>query len=339
MRPQGQPGPPNRLLIAQVSPHSQSEVLVHAPMLAGMQRQIIGCALNFSEGRRPEVIEPIIRAACRKTAVLDVSSDPDHNRTVMTLAGERGPLVDGVFDAAAAGVEAISLAQHAGVHPRFGAMDVIPFYPLRGAPMSEAADAARACAKRLCGKLGIPCFLYDHAAESHPAPSLPAVRRRAFRDLLPDCGPRRPHPTAGATSVGARGLLVAYNIDLVSGEVAHARSIAARLRNGQAGPTGVRALGLWIQSRGVAQVSTNILNPEHLTLWDIYAAVQRLADEVGVAVGTSEVVGLVPAACLDRSRSDALNLRRAAEVLEEVLDRHFPTGTGSCPGCPVSLRG
>lgn len=334
-----QPGPPHGLLVRQMGPHSKPEFLLHAPMLPGMAPQILGCALNFSEGSRPEIIEPIVRAACRKAALLDVSSDPDHNRTVMTLAGESSPLLDAVLDASAIGLETINLPEHVGVHPRLGAMDVIPFYPLRGTPMSKAVEAARACARRVCGELAIPCFLYDNAAEHPLGQSLPSVRRHAFYDLPPDCGPCRPHPTAGATAVGARGLLVAYNVDLVSGEVMHARSIASRLRSGPRGLPGVRALGLRIESRGTAQVSANILEPERLTLWDVYSAVQRLAGEAGVGVGASEVVGLVPAACLDRKRLTALNLRKPPGVLEEILDRHFPAGAGRAESARLAYEG
>ena len=234
--------------------------------------------MNVSEGRDPGVIAAL--AAAGGTCTLDLHADPHHNRSVLTLAGA------GVEHAARAvateAMRRIDLRLHVGVHPRLGAVDVVPFAPLRGSSMDDAIAARDRFAAWAGDELGVPCFRYG------PERTLPDVRRHAFTGLAPDTGPAVAHPTAGAICVGARPVLVAYNVWLADGvPVAVARQVAKELR----GP-GLRALGLDVGGR--AQVSMNLLDPERLTPADAYDAVAARAD-----VDRAELVGLVPAAVLE----------------------------------------
>lgn len=281
-------------------------------------RPILGCALNMSEGRRPEVVDQVV-ASAMPAAVADVSADPDHNRTVVTLLGRPGELVDSVVRLTAAALEHIDLTTHQGVHPRLGTVDVVPFYPLRSASMDDAALAAVSCADRLWRELALPSFLYEEA--SAQARSLPWIRKHAFVDVTPDVGGPEPHPRGGAAVVGARGLLVAYNVDLDASDLQAARAIAAVIRRRFAGR--VRTLGLFLPSRGSAQVSMNLLQPETTCLEEVYAAVEAEALRTGVGVLDSEIVGLVPRACLCSTDQGALKLRNEPKVLEDSLDRLF----------------
>ncbi|MEX2553848.1 MAG: glutamate formiminotransferase, partial [Actinomycetota bacterium] len=188
---------------------------------------LLSSAVNLSEGRRGEVIEAIAAAARESIAVLDVSADPDHNRTVLTLCGQPSPLIDGILAAAEVAAQAVDLRSHEGVHPRLGAIDVVPLTPRRGASIAEADRAAQECARRLWSELAIPSFLYESSARRPESVHLPVVRREAFKTLSPDVGGPGPHPTAGAAVVGARGPLVAFNVNLATNDPAIARAIAA----------------------------------------------------------------------------------------------------------------
>lgn len=283
-------------------------------------RPILGCALNLSEGRRPEVVDLVVAAALPVTAA-DISSDPDHNRTVVTLCGHPGELLDATLGLTTTALQHIDLTTHQGVHPRLGAVDVIPFSPLRNASIDDAIVAARECADRLWRDLALPSFLYEEAANSLETKALPWIRKHAFKGLEPDVGGPGPHPTGGAAVVGARGLLVAYNVDLDSDNLPAARSIAAAVRGQFAGR--VRTLGLYLPSRGTVQVSMNLLAPETTCLEEVYGAVEAEANAVGVAVRDSEIVGLVPRACFCSADKAALKLRNEPKVLEDVLDRLF----------------
>jgi glutamate formiminotransferase len=252
-----------------------------------------------SEGRRLLVIASIALAAGRPSVqLLDVHNDPDHNRSVITLAGRADALVDGVVAAASTAARTIDLPTHEGVHPRLGAIDVIPFVPVStdSTGMATAVSAAREAARRVAGEAGIPCFLYEEAGSGR---SLPEVRRRAFVDLAPDFGGPDPHPTAGAAAVGARGPMVAYNVDLNTGDLA-----------------------LALPSRGIVQVSTNLLRPAVTTIGAVFEAVAALAAAAGVGVRGSEIVGLTPRAALPTSTAHLL-LREPPRILEAELARYM----------------
>jgi glutamate formiminotransferase len=282
---------------------------------------ILGCPLNLSEGRSSKVVNDITSAAEAFANVLDVSSDADHNRTVITLAGNPAQVVDGALSVASRAVGLIDLRKHQGVHPRMGAVDVIPFTPYRNVSLDDAVVAARACAKRLWDELKIPSFLYERAASNGEARSLPWVRRHAFKDLAPSFGGPHPHVTAGASAVGAREALVAFNVNLNSDDVEVARSIASAIRRGDLGSRGVRTLGLRLESRGHVQVSMNLTRPDRTTALEVLQAVEGLASGFGISVMDTEFVGLVPQLCLDESDASALKAKEPPKMLEKMLDR------------------
>ena len=234
---------------------------------------MLECVINISEGRDLTAVERIGRAA--GPALLDVHTDPDHHRSVLTVVGP-----DAARAIAAATVITVDLRHHQGVHPRLGALDVVPFVPLGSSTMDDAVAARDALAGWIGDVLGVPCFLYG------PERTLPEVRRRAFVDLAPDLGPPAPHPTAGACAVGARPVLVAYNLWLAEPDLDRAKAIARDLR----GPA-VRALGLDVG--GEAQVSMNLVDPASVGPADVYDRVAAVAP-----IGRAELVGLVPEAVL-----------------------------------------
>jgi glutamate formiminotransferase / 5-formyltetrahydrofolate cyclo-ligase len=244
---------------------------------------VLECVVNVSEGRRSDVLAALAEAA--GPCLLDLHSDADHHRSVLTMAGPDGMLEAGVRALSAETVARVDLAGHTGAHPKLGALDVVPWVSLTGWPLADgppgpAVGARDRFAQWLAQALGVPCFLYG--AER----SLPEVRRAAWVSAQPDTGPSSPHPTAGATAVGARPLLVAYNIWLARPDVKRARAIAAELR----GPA-LRTLGLQVGA-GV-QVSCNLIDPTNLGPAAVFDAVARLAHPA-----RAELVGLVPAAVL-----------------------------------------
>jgi glutamate formiminotransferase / 5-formyltetrahydrofolate cyclo-ligase len=264
---------------------------------------VLECVVNISEGRRPEVVAAVAEAC--GAALLDVHSDPDHNRSVLTLAGVAGggdpsaPSVTGAaLGLARAVVERIDLSGHSGVHPRLGAVDVVPFVPLSGEGLEAAGEVARGWGERVASELSVPVFFYGAADPA--GRSLPDLRREAFKGREPDFGPPSPHPTAGAVAVGARPILVAINCELADGDVALARAVARRVRERDGGLPGVRALGFALASRGRAQVSMNLTDLAATGVEAACEAVRREVTERGGEVAGVELVGLLPAAELDR---------------------------------------
>ena len=238
-------------------------------------RSVLECVLNVSEGRDRSVLDALTGAAGGD--LLDLHTDPHHHRSVLTLAGVEAPR-----RVARVAVDRIDLRRHEGVHPRIGAVDVVPFVPLAGSSPADAVTARDAFGAWAASELGVPCFHYG------PERSLPEVRRRAFVDLRPDAGPDEPHPTAGACAVGARPVLVAYNLWLRSPDLDLARRVAAAVR----GPS-IRALGLAVGD--LVQVSLNLVAPDAVgpgAAWDLVAALAPIA--------RAELVGLVPRSVLDR---------------------------------------
>jgi glutamate formiminotransferase len=253
---------------------------------------------NFSEGRDAATVEAIGAALAAHARLLDVHSDPDHNRSVFTLVGVETELADALLAGIRTAVERIDLRRHEGAHPRIGAADVVPIVPLRPADRPRAAAAARAVGERIGGELGLPVFVYA------PPGRGPAFYRRGGPEelqrrlddgeLRPDFGPPRLHASAGGVIVGARRPLIAFNVNL-RGELSVAREIAAVVREKGGGFPGVRALGLDLPRAGLVQVSMNVEDWEAAALHDIVA---RIADEAaarGAEVAGSELVGLMPA--------------------------------------------
>ena len=288
------------------------------------------CVPNISEGRRRDVIEACVEAAStRGVRVLDVSSDPDHNRTVLTLLGEGDDLVRSVTALAAAAIDRIDVVKHSGVHPFLGALDVVPLVPLEAGQMPAAVDAAKRVADALAA-LDLPVLLYGEAAAAPGRTALADHRRggltrlaerMASGDWPPDRGPRRSHPTGGVVCVGARPPLVAFNLLLDTGELAAAKRIAASLRQSGGGPPGVRALGFFLVSRGQAQVSVNLTDCERTSLLDVVQLADELAAEAGVRVVETELVGLAPRRVLPAGGAAALRLPGLSET--QILETHL----------------
>jgi glutamate formiminotransferase len=252
---------------------------------------VLECVVNVSEGRRQEVLDELA-AACGR-ALLDVHSDPDHHRSVFTLAGPE--VEDAASALARVALERIDITTHRGVHPRMGAVDVVPFVSLAGGGRGLAAETAQRWARRLAADVGVPAFLYG---EADPAGrSLPETRRAAFVSRPPDFGPPVPHPRFGAVAVGARPVLVAVNCEIEGMAVEDAARVAAAVRERDGGLPGVRALAFPLASRDRVQVSMNLFDLEKTGIEAACQEVRRLSGGRVVAV---ELVGLAPAGELDR---------------------------------------
>src|SRR5690242_4973218 len=266
--------------------------------------KLVECVPNFSEGRRPEVVKRITDAiaAVKGTHVLDVSSDQSHNRTVVTFVVTVETAVDAAFAAMKTAREVIDLTKHKGEHPRMGATDVVPFIPIAGVTMDECVALAAQLAERVGKELAIPVFLYARAARRPERESLPAIRKGEFEGLrdaigkdpakAPDFGPAQIHKTAGATAIGARPFLVAYNIYLDSPDVTLAERIAKEIRTSSGGLPALQAKGFDVNGR--AQVSMNLLDIDVTSPAAVFDLVQDKARLAGVAIHSSELVGLIP---------------------------------------------
>ena len=288
------------------------------------------CVPNISEGRRRDVIDACVAAAStRGVRILDVSSDPDHNRTVLTLLGAGDDLVRAVTALAAAAIERIDVGAHSGVHPFLGALDVAPFVPLEARQMAAAVDAAKRAADALAA-LDLPVFLYGEAALEPGRAALADHRRGGLTRLAermasgewpPDRGPRRPHSTGGVVCIGARPPLVAFNLLLDTDRLAGAKRIAVSLRESGGGPPGVRALGFLLESRGKAQVSVNLTDCDRTTLLDVVQLADELAAVDGVRVVETELIGLAPRRVLPAGGAEALRLPGLSET--QILETHL----------------
>ncbi len=281
----------------------------------------IECVPNFSEGRRPEVVDAITDAirASAPVVFLGASSDPDHNRTVVTFVGEPDDVADAAFAGAVEARERIDLNVHEGAHPRMGAMDVCPFIPLPGEEMSTCVHLAQRVGERIGTELEIPVYLYEDAATRPERRNLPAVRKGQFEglrdaigtdpDRVPDYGPERIHPTAGATGVAARFFLVAYNVNLESTDLDAAKEIAVAVRERDGGLPSVKGMGFALEAEGCVQVSMNLCNYRVSPIRTVFDEVARLASERGIDVRESELVGLVPAEALDDETAAHIRLK------------------------------
>lgn len=263
---------------------------------------MLECVINVSEGRRADALRALADAGGGE--LLDVHTDPDHNRSVFTLAGHRDDLTAAALGLARAAGEHIDLSSHTGVHPRLGAVDVVPFVALTGEERETAVAVARDWGAQAAETLGVPVFLYGDADPA--GRSLPETRRDAFSRRPPDFGPLVPHPRLGAVAVGARPLMVAINCELDSSDVRLARRIAGQIRERDGGLPGVRALGFWLALKGRAQVSMNLVDLEATGVDAACSEVRRLARAEGADVAAVELVGLVPAAELARCSPDFL---------------------------------
>ena len=278
---------------------------------------LIECIPNFSEGRRPEVIDEIGAAVASVDGVhlLDVQSDATHNRCVVTFVGHEGPIAEAAFRGIQTAAALIDLNRHEGAHPRFGAADVVPFVPLRSEDTPVCVDVARVLARRVAAELAIPAFLYEDAARVPEHRNLAVIRGKGFEEMrevigsepskTPDEGEARVHATAGAVAIGARFPLIAFNVNLDSDDLDLAKRIAVEIRERDGGMKCVKAIGLLLED-GAVQVSMNLTDYRVTSMADVVGAIGERAAVAGVAIRESEVVGLLPEDALVRLAQAAL---------------------------------
>jgi glutamate formiminotransferase len=295
--------------------------------------RVIECVPNFSEGRDLAKVEALVAAmeGVSGAWVLDRSSDADHNRSVITLAGDPEAVAEAVIRGAGKAAEIIDMTRQTGVHPRIGATDVIPFIPLQGVPVQECVALARRVGQELWDRYRIPVYFYEAAATRAERVNLENVRRGQFEglredalrdpDRSPDVGEPRLHPTAGATAVGVRKLLIAYNIFLNTSDASVAMAIARTIRSSSGGLPNVKAIGVEHKTRGLAQVSINLTDFEVTPVHRVFEAVKRECELRDCVVVGSEIIGLIPQKAIDLSYGHDMQLENfsPARILENRL--------------------
>jgi glutamate formiminotransferase len=268
-------------------------------------QKLMQCVPNFSEGRRQDVIDQVAGAVKGVAGVrlLDVSPNPDHNRTVLTFVGAPDAVAEAAFAATAEAVRLIDMEQQKGEHPRIGAMDVVPFIPISGVTMQDAVEMANRVGKRIAEELSVPVYLYSAAATTPARKRLPDVRQGQYEGLKtsiasperkPDYGEAAMHPTAGATAVGARPPLIAFNVNLGTTNLQISKDIAKGLRESSGGLVNVQALGVDLAAEGLTQVSMNLLDYTKTPIHRVYELMKVEAERYGVPVVGSEIIGLIP---------------------------------------------
>jgi glutamate formiminotransferase len=293
---------------------------------------LIECVPNVSEGRRTDVIAAMVEAIGRVPGVrlLDHSSESSHNRSVFTLVGDSTGVEQAVLALFERAVAAIDLRTHTGEHPRLGAVDVVPFIPIEGATMADCVALAKRVGAEVAARFGVPVYLYEEASTNPARKNLEDIRRGEFEglaarmttaDWAPDFGPAGPHPSAGASVVGARMPLIAYNINLATDRLDVAKKIAAAIRHSSGGFRYVKAAGFKLEDRGIVQVSMNLTNYEKTPIFRVFETVKREAERYGVSILESEIVGLVPAAALNAAAEFYLQIGdfKPDQVLEIKL--------------------
>ncbi|MCD6237388.1 MAG: glutamate formimidoyltransferase [Thermoplasmata archaeon] len=296
-------------------------------------KKLVECVPNFSEGKRKDVIETIIDEVRKRkdVEILDYSSDPDHNRTDITFVGEPEAVKNAALALALKCVELIDMNKHKGEHPRMGAIDVVPFVPISGVTMEECVKLAHDFAKEFAEKSGVPCFMYEEAATRPERKNLADVRRGEFEGLkeeigknlerAPDYGPNRIHPTAGATAVGARFFLIAFNVNLGTSDITIAKNIAKAVRHSSGGYRYVKAMGFEIKERGIVQVSMNLVNYQKTPIFRVFETIKNEAARYGVPVIGSEIIGLVPMEALVDVADYFLRLENFS--IDQVLEKRL----------------
>jgi glutamate formiminotransferase len=293
---------------------------------------LIECIPNVSEGRRGDVVDGIAAAirAVPGVRLLDYSSDASHNRSVFTFVGDAGSVEAAVLAIFARAVAGIDLRTHRGEHPRVGAVDVVPLVPIEGVTMADCVALAQKVGAAVADRYGVPVYLYEEASANPARRNLEDIRRGEFEGLAakmqspgwtPDYGPAAPHPSAGASVIGARMALIAYNINLASDRLDVAKKIAAAIRHSSGGFRFVKAAGFKLEDRGIVQVSMNLTNYEKTPIFRVFETVKREAARYGVHILESEIVGLVPSAALLAAAEYYLQIEgfKANQVLENKL--------------------
>jgi glutamate formiminotransferase len=299
---------------------------------------MIECVPNFSEGRNPAVVDAIagVITAVPGVLLLHRTSDADHNRSVVTFAGPPEAVLEAAVRAAVKAAQTIDLTKHQGVHPRLGALDVLPFVPLGETPLSLCVEIAHRAGERIWREAGVPVYFYEAAALQPARTRLEDVRRGQFEGLRetvladqtrqPDLGGPALHPTAGAVAVGARKFLIAFNINLQTANLSVAKDIARAIRTSGGGFPAVKALGFPLHSLRQVQVSMNLTDFDQTPVDAVYRAVAQLARERGVEVASSELIGLIPRRALEQAAAGLLKLtdfdsQRIIETRLETLER------------------
>ena len=294
-----------------------------------MTHQLIECVPNFSEGRREEVIEAIVepfrnRKGC---ALFDYRADKDHNRLVVSLGGQPDSVQEAILEAAQIAISAIDLSQHQGSHPRIGAVDVIPFVPLQNISMEECVELAHRFGQRYHKETGVPVYFYEEAALKPERKNLEAIRKGQYEVLKkevvnperhPDVGEPSLHPSAGATVIGARKFLIAFNVNLGTEDVNIAREIAKKVRSSSGGLRHVKCIGLPLKERGLVQVSINIVDYEKNALYRVLELIRIEAKRWNVSVKETEIYGMIPAAAIMDSMSYYMQVSgfNASQIIE-----------------------
>jgi glutamate formiminotransferase len=295
---------------------------------------LIECVPNVSEGRRPEVVAAMAAAIRGVPGVrlLDHSSDPSHHRSVFTFVGDSTGVERAVLALFERAIADIDLRTHKGEHPRLGAVDVVPFIPIEGATMADCVALAKKVGAEVAARFGVPVYLYEDASSNPARKNLEDIRRGEFEglaakmastDWAPDFGPRAPHPSAGASVIGARMPLIAYNINLATDRLDVAKKIAAAIRHSSGGFRYVKANGFKLEDRGIVQVSMNLTNYERTPIFRVFETVKREAQRYGVSILESEIVGLVPSAALNATAEFYLQIGgfKQEQVLENRLKK------------------
>lgn len=294
--------------------------------------KFVQCIPNFSEGRRPEVVAKIVEAiaSASEVKVVDHSMDVDHNRCVVTFIGKPDDIQASMLAGARAAVELIDINLHEGGHPRIGVVDVVPVVPLQDITMDETIELAHGMGREIADQLKVPVYFYERCALRDQCVNLADIRKGGYEALKhtglvggrePDLGPSELHPTAGATVVGARGPLIAYNVNLDSNNIHAARKIAAEirhLRDSGEGMPGVKAIGVYLRSRGIAQVSMNITRPDLINIYEVYSFVEREAKALGIDVLESELIGAMREEAAVNAVRSAMKFRDLTE--KRILD-------------------
>jgi glutamate formiminotransferase len=297
-----------------------------------LERPLIECVPNFSEGRDANVVDAI-RDAIAGTpgvALLARESDADHNRSVITFAGAPEAVRAGAVRGIEQAVRRIDLTLHQGVHPRIGAADVVPFVPIAGVDLEECAEIAHEAGREVWERLRLPVYFYEAAALRPERRRLENVRRRGFHWLRdhtaehpPDVGGPELHPTAGAVAIGARKFLIAFNANLTTDDVEVARAIARKIRESSGGLPALKAIGVSLQSRRIAQVSMNLTDFERTGMREAFSAVQSEAARYGVGIASTEIVGLIPRRALDETTARLIKCENFS--MDRVLEHRIET--------------
>jgi glutamate formiminotransferase len=308
-------------------------------------QKLVECVPNFSEGRRPEVVDAIVKAitSVENVYLLDREMDADHNRAVITIVGPPETIGEAALHGVEAASKHIDLTKHQGAHPRMGATDVVPFIPIRGVTLDDCVMIARTVGKQIAERLKIPVYLYEAAATKPERTNLENIRRGQFEGIrdeiatdparMPDFGEPRIHPTAGATVVGARKPLIAYNVNLNTPDVEIAKKIAKRIRFSTGGFRFVKGMGLLLKERNLAQVSMNLTDYEQTSVELVFETVKREAERFGVSVVGSEIVGLIPQKALEQAAEYFLRVEnfKPQMILENRLSEVM-SGISTTPG-------